>query len=49
MRLETSASSRLNLGVEPLEFDTRILNTELPIDTTLFGVCFVGPGSDLCL
>ena len=44
-----SASSSLNLGVEPFQFLTSVADLELPVDTTLFGVGFFGPEADLGL
>lgn len=41
---QASASSNLDLWVEFLEFCARVFDRELPVDTALFGVGFLGPG-----
>jgi len=44
-----SASSRLDFWVQSLEFSPGVVDFELPNDTPLFGVGFLGPSSDLGL
>ena len=44
-----SAVSGFNFGVEPLEFMAGVVDFELPIDATLLGVGFLGPGRDFRL
>ena len=47
--LKTSASSNLNFGVQSLQFLTRVVDLELPIDATLFFRGFLGPHTDFGL
>ena len=49
LELITSATSRLNSGVEPLQFDPGIFDTELPVNPALFSVGFIGPDCDFRL
>jgi hypothetical protein len=43
----SSAASTLNLRVQPLQFRTGVVDFELPVHATLFGVCLLGPDPDL--
>jgi hypothetical protein len=47
--IQASASSTLNLRVQPLQFCPGIVDFELPIDAALFGIRFVRPDPDLGL
>ena len=44
-----SASSTLNLGVQPLQFCSGVIDCELPVDAALLGVGLVGPDPDFGL
>ena len=44
-----SAASSLDFGVESFQFHAGVFDAELPIDSALFGVRFVGPRSDFSL
>src|SRR3954447_26428478 len=44
-----SASSTLNLRVQPLQLCPGVVNFELPVHTALFGVGLLSPGADLRL
>ena len=46
VQLPASAPSSLDFGVEFFEFCACVFDGELPIDATLFGVGFLGPGLD---
>src|SRR4051794_6143901 len=46
---QASASSTLNFRVQPLEFYSGIVDLELPVHSSLFGVGLVGPDPDLRL
>src|SRR5215213_1511939 len=48
-KTESSASSTLNLRVQPLQFCPGIVNFELPVHAALFGVGLVSPDPDLRL
>src|SRR5882724_7042357 len=48
-RTWTSASSTLNLRVQPLQFCSGVVDLELPVHAALFGVGLVGPDPDLRL
>src|SRR5687768_7839134 len=45
-RKSTSASSSLDFWVKSFQLHAGIFDAELPIDTALFGVRLVGPGSN---
>ncbi len=45
----TSASSTLNLRVQPLQFGSSVVDFELTVHAALFGVGLVGPDPDLRL
>ena len=46
---EASASSTLNLRVQPLQFCSGVVDLELPVHAALFGVGLLGPDPDLRL
>ena len=49
VRVTPSAPSSLDFGVESFQFHAGVFDLELPIDTALFGIRFIGPDTNFCL
>jgi hypothetical protein len=46
---KASASSSLDVGVQPFEFSSGVADFELPVDAALLGIGFVRPSANFCL